>query len=111
MHSPEQRRELYEIGLESRLGDGLLKAEAYRQRVFRQIRAHSANLGRDYVRNDVTFTTDGARATYQLPVADAHLLTVGADAWKMTGDPERKPWDGMDKKSGKPPIKLEWKRP
>lgn len=26
-------------------------------------------------------------------------------------DAERKPWDGMNKKSGKPPIKLEWKRP
>lgn len=89
LHSPEQRRELYEAGIEGKLGDGQLKAALYRQEVFRQIRAWSANLGQDYVRNDVGFVTHGARASYLMPVAEGHLLTVGVDAWRMTGDPER----------------------
>jgi hemoglobin/transferrin/lactoferrin receptor protein len=89
LHSPEQRRELYEVGIEGKMGNGQFKAELYRQEVFRQIRAWSANLGRDYVRNDVSFETGGVRATYLTPLAESHLLTVGVDAWRMTGDPER----------------------
>ncbi|ENO88647.1 TonB-dependent receptor plug domain-containing protein [Thauera linaloolentis] len=89
IHSPEQRRELYELGIDAKLGDGQLSAEVYRQEVFRQIRAHAQNLGRDYVRNDVTFTTDGLRAKYVFPVGEGHLLTVGAETWRMRGDPER----------------------
>lgn len=89
LHSPEQKRELYEIGLEGGLGGGRFSAELYRQEVFRQIRAHAANLGRDYVRNDVSFVTDGARASFRQPLADRHLLSVGVETWKMRGDPER----------------------
>lgn len=89
LHSPEQRRELYEVGIEGKLGGGQVSAELYRQEIFRQIRAWSANLGRDYVRNDVSFATNGARASFLTPVADGHLLSVGVDAWRMTGDPER----------------------
>lgn len=89
IHSPEQRRELYELGLDARLGEGTLSAEAYRQEVFRQIRARSDRFGKDYVRNDVTFETDGAKAKYLFPIGDNHLLTVGADMWRMRGDPER----------------------
>jgi len=89
LHSPEQSRELYEIGVEGDLGAGRASAELYRQSVFRQIRAWAANLGRDYVRNDVTFTTTGVRASYIAAPAGAHILTLGLDAWKMTGDPER----------------------
>jgi len=89
IHSPEQRRELVEAGLDARFGPGKLAAELYRQDVFRQIRARSANTGRDYVRNDVTFATDGVRARYLVPVGDGHLLTVGAETWRMRADPER----------------------
>jgi len=89
IHSPEQRRELYELGIDAALGEGQLATEVYRQEVFRQIRARAANTGRDYVRNDVTFSTDGMRARYVFPVADGHLLTLGAETWRMTGDPER----------------------
>ncbi len=89
IHSPEQRRELYEVGLEGRLGAGQLSGEIYRQEVYRQIRAWSATLGRDYVRNEVTFATDGARARYLLPAGEVHLLTLGAEGWVMKGDPER----------------------
>lgn len=89
IHSPEQRRELYELGLETGLGEGRLTGSVYRQEVFRQIRAWSATLGRDYVRNDVTFSTDGARLGYLLPAGDDHLLTLGLEGWVMQGDPER----------------------
>jgi hemoglobin/transferrin/lactoferrin receptor protein len=89
IHSPEQRRSLYEAGLEGRLGDGRIKGDVYHQEVFRQIRAWSATLGRDYVRNDVTFVTNGARLGYLLPAGDKHLLTLGAEGWVMKGDPER----------------------
>lgn len=88
IHSPEQQRELFQIGLENGLGDGTLNTEIYRQEVYREIRAYSAKIDRDYVRNDVSFITHGLRSSWVVPVAD-HLLTVGADGWKMTGDPER----------------------
>ena len=88
IHSPEQKRELYEAGLDAELGAGQLAVDAYRQEVFRQIRAWSSTLRRDYVRNDVTFSTDGARARYLVPVG-GHVLTAGAEAWRMKADPER----------------------
>ena len=89
LRSPEQRRELYEIGIDTALGAGRLEASVQRQEVFRQIRAWSERLGRDYVRNDVTFVTDGAQARYLLPAGGRHLLTMGVQAWRTTGDPER----------------------
>lgn len=89
IRSPEQRRELVELGLDAKLGPGQLAAEVWRQDVFRQIRAYSRNLGRDYVRNDVTFSTDGIRARYVLPVGDEHIVTAGVESWRMRADPER----------------------
>jgi hemoglobin/transferrin/lactoferrin receptor protein len=88
MHSPEQRRELYQLGLENRLGEGTLNTEVYRQEVYREIRAYSSALERNQVRNDVSFITHGLRTSYLVPVG-SHLLTVGGEGWKMTGDPER----------------------
>jgi hemoglobin/transferrin/lactoferrin receptor protein len=89
IHSPQQRRELYELGVDARLGAGTLAAEIYRQEVFRQIRAFSSAKQRDYVRNDVSFITDGAKARYLFPAGADHLLTIGAELWRMRGDPER----------------------
>ncbi|MCW3147647.1 TonB-dependent receptor [Stutzerimonas stutzeri] len=88
MHSPEQRRELYQVGVENRLGEGTLSTDVYRQEVYREIRAYSENLGRNQVRNDVSFITHGLRSSYLVPVGN-HLLTVGGEGWRMTGDPER----------------------
>lgn len=88
LHSPEQKRELYEGGLDADIGAGKLSVSAYRQDVYRQIRAWSSTLQRDYVSTDVTFTTDGGRASYVLPIG-GHVLTVGADLWRMEADPER----------------------
>jgi len=89
IHSPEQRRELYELGVDAKLAEGTLSAEIYRQEVFRQIRARSDRFAKDYVRNDVSFVTDGAKAKYLFPAGENHLLTVGMDFWRMRGDPER----------------------
>lgn len=89
IHSPRQQRELYELGVEGRLGAGRLAAEIYQQEVFRQIRARAQNLGRDYVRNDATFTTDGVRGKYIFAAGERHLLTIGAESWRMKGDPAR----------------------
>ena len=89
IHSPEQHRELIEGGIKTELGSGTLMAEVYRQEVFRQIRAWSDSIQRNYVRNDVTFVTHGARGRYLLPIGDDHVLTVGAETWQMTGDPAR----------------------
>ncbi|HRO61977.1 MAG TPA: TonB-dependent receptor, partial [Burkholderiaceae bacterium] len=36
-----------------------------------------------------TFVTNGARAKYAFPLGERHLLTVGAEAWRMKADPER----------------------
>lgn len=88
IHSPEQRRELYQLGLENRLGEGTLNTEVYRQEVYREIRAYSSTLDRNQVRNDVSFITHGLRTSYLVPIG-SHLLTVGGEGWKMTGDPER----------------------
>lgn len=89
LRSPRQTRELAEIGLDHEVLGGTLSGAIYRQEVYRQIRAWSDVLNRDYVRNDVTFATDGARLGYLRPVGEIHLLNVGAELWRMTGDPER----------------------
>lgn len=89
LRSPEQRRELIELGFDARLGSGRLSVDAYHQEVFRQIRAFAANLGRDYVRNDVTFATDGLRLKYLVAAGERQLLTFGAETWRMRADPER----------------------
>jgi len=89
IRSPKQHRTLMEAGIEQGLGNGQFSAEIYRQDVFRQIRAFSENLDRDYVRNEVTFETTGLRARHLLPIGEKHLLTLGAEGWRMKGDPER----------------------
>ncbi|MFW5825100.1 MAG: TonB-dependent receptor [Marinobacter sp.] len=89
VHSPEQKRTLAELGYEASVGTGTLEAAVYRQEVDRQIRAWWDLRERDQVWNDVSFRTDGLKAQYRLPLGDHHLVTVGAEGWKMTGDPER----------------------
>jgi len=89
IHSPEQTRTLMELGYEAGLGNGTLKTSIYRQEVERQIRAWWDFKDRNQVWNNVTFQTDGVKAQYNLPVGDHHLVTVGAEGWEMTGDPER----------------------
>lgn len=89
IHSPKQHRELYALGLDAPLLGGTLSTDIYRQEVYREIRAYSQNLGRNYVRNDVSFITHGLRSQWNGALTDSHWLTVGVEGWKMTGDPER----------------------
>ncbi|MFW6341936.1 MAG: TonB-dependent receptor plug domain-containing protein [Halothiobacillaceae bacterium] len=89
IRSPRQHRSLYELGLEQDIGDGQFSAALYRQDVYRQIRAWSDNLGRDYVRNAVDFETVGLRARHLFALGADHLVTVGLEAWRMEGDPRR----------------------
>jgi len=89
IHSPKQQREMYALGLDAPLLGGTLSTDVYRQEVYREIRAYSKNLNRDWVRNDVSFITHGLRSQWNGALTDSHWLTVGVDGWKMTGDPER----------------------
>lgn len=89
IHSPKQKRTLAELGYNAKIGQGTLEASLYRQEVDRQIRAWWDFKDRNQVWNDVTFRTDGAKAQYRLPLGANHLLTVGAEGWEMTGDPQR----------------------
>ncbi|WP_163574147.1 TonB-dependent receptor [Halomonas faecis] len=95
IHSPRQQRELYEVGYAGKVGPGTLEASLYRQEMYREIRAWSSGLERNQVWNDVTFTTDGIRTQYRLPLGERHLLTLGAEAWEMSGDPQRFSYRGM----------------
>jgi len=89
IHSPRQQRELYELGYTGDVGPGTLEASLYRQEIYREIRGYSSGLDRNQVWNDVTFTTDGGRLQYRLPLGERHLLTTGVEAWEMSGDPQR----------------------
>lgn len=89
IHSPKQHRELYALGLDAPLLGGTLSTDVYRQEVYREIRAYSDKLQRNYVRNDVSFITHGLRSQWNGAITDAHWLTVGVDGWKMSGDPAR----------------------
>lgn len=89
IHSPKQHRELYSLGLDAPLAGGTLTTDVYHQEVFRQIRANSQNLNRDYVRNDVSFKTNGLRSQWSSTLGDSNWFSVGVEGWKMTGNPER----------------------
>lgn len=89
IHSPKQTRILAELGYEATIASGTLEASIYRQEVEREIRAFWDFKDRNQVWNDVSFDTDGAKAQYRMAIGDAHLLTVGLEAWEMTADPER----------------------
>lgn len=89
IHSPKQHRELYALGLDALLLGGTLSTDVYRQEVYREIRAYSEKLDRNYVRNDVSFITHGLRSQWNGALNDAHWLTLGVEGWRMTGDPER----------------------
>lgn len=89
IHSPKQTRKLAELGYQAGIGSGTLEASIYHQEVNREIRAWWDFKDRNQVWNDVGFDTDGAKAQYRMPLGDAHLVTVGVEAWEMTADPER----------------------
>ena len=93
VHSPRQERRLYELGY-SRQGGGEapvnVDLRVYRQDMERSIFSYANKLGRDIVVNDVTFRTDGFDAKADWLAHPQHLLSFGVNAWRMTGDPDRR---------------------
>lgn len=89
LSSPKQHRELYALGLDAQLFGGTLATDIYRQDVYREMRAYAQKIDRNYVRNNVHFTTHGLRSHWNGALNDAHWLTVGVDAWQMKGNPKR----------------------
>ena len=55
----------------------------------RSIYSYGNTLQRDIVTNTVTFRTDGIDAKADWLAHPQHLLSFGANAWKMTGNPDR----------------------
>lgn len=88
IHSPRQVRDMYGLGLDAALAGGILSTDIYRQEVYREIRGWSSGAGRNLVINDVSFITHGLRSQWNGAVGE-HWLTLGGEAWQMTGDPER----------------------
>ncbi|MCG3168394.1 MAG: hemin receptor [Rhodocyclaceae bacterium] len=92
VRSPEQARMLAEVGY-SRKGAGEsplnFDVRAYRQEMERRIYAWSDTRRLDISRTHVFFTTDGVDAKADWLVHPQHLLSFGANYWKMGASPER----------------------
>lgn len=91
IHSPTQTRRLMELGY-SRKGSGEqplnVDVRLYRQQMQRQINARSSGLARDIVTNDVGFATTGLDARADWLVHPQHLLSFGANLWRMAANPD-----------------------
>jgi hemoglobin/transferrin/lactoferrin receptor protein len=92
VRSPKQARTLAEIGY-SRKGTGdaplNLDARMYRQEMERRIYAWSNRRNQDISQTHVIFTTDGLDAKADWLIHPQHLLSFGANYWKMGASPER----------------------
>ena len=93
VHSPKQERRLYEAGYSSK-GDGAapfnFDVRVYRQEMERSIYSWANRFNRDMVTNEVTFRTDGVDAKADWWVHPQHQLALGVNAWKMSGNPDRR---------------------
>jgi hemoglobin/transferrin/lactoferrin receptor protein len=93
LHSPEQERRLLELGYARQGADEAplnFDVRIYRQEMERQIFAYAHWLNRDIVTTKVTFRTDGIDAKADWLVHPQHLVSVGINAWEMTGNPDRR---------------------
>lgn len=92
VHSPDQQRQLLELGFE-RKGSGEqplnLDVRVYRHDVDRTIQSRSDRLQRDIGQTDVSFSTDGIDAKADWLMNEQHLLSFGVNAWRMQASPER----------------------
>ena len=92
VRSPKQARTLAEAGY-SRKGSGEsplnLDVRVYRQEMERRIYAWSNRRNQDISQTHVFFTTDGVDAKADWLVHPQHLLSFGANYWKMGASPER----------------------
>lgn len=92
VHSPEQKRLLAELGYRVEAsGERALNFDArlYRQQVQREVNAFATALGRDQTDTRVSFTTDGIDLKADWLAHPAHLLSFGANLWRMDASPER----------------------
>lgn len=92
VHSPEQKRQLAEIGYRrTGLGEQPLNFDArvYHQTVERQINAFASALGRDQTDTHVSFDTNGVDLKADWLAHRSHLLSFGVNAWRMEASPER----------------------
>jgi len=92
IRSPKQARTLAELGY-SRKGSGEaplnFDIRAYRQEMERRIYAWSNRRNLDISQTHVFFTTDGLDAKADWLIHPQHLLSFGANYWKMGASPER----------------------
>jgi hemoglobin/transferrin/lactoferrin receptor protein len=92
VRSPKQERTLAELGY-SRKGAGEaplnIDVRVWRQEMERQIWSHASGLGRENSKTRVSFTTDGLDARADWLAHPQHLVSFGANAWRMEASPER----------------------
>lgn len=93
VHSPRQERTLAEVGY-SRKGSGgapvNFDLRAYRHEMKREIFSYANGpLARDIAETRVAFVTDGVDARADWLAHPRHLLSFGANAWRMEASPER----------------------
>lgn len=93
LHSPKQTRQLAEVGY-SRKGTGdkplNFDLRLYRQEMQRQIFSHANGpLNDNIAETNVSFDTNGLDAKADWLVHSAHLLSFGANAWRMDASPDR----------------------
>ena len=89
MHSPEQERRLYDLGLEAEIFGADLKFRVYRQNINRTILADSSMWGHDIVIADVDFRSKGFITEVVVPLGETQILTLGVDYWHMLANPAR----------------------
>jgi len=92
VHSPEQQRNLAEVGYNRKgSGDQPLNVDVrlYQQDVKRHIHTWSDGLRRDIGKTKVTFATHGLDAKADWLVHPEHLLSFGINVWRMDASPER----------------------
>ncbi len=94
IHTPRNERTRYDAGLEYKDTGGemplTLEATVYRQEVYREIMAWSSTLGRDRVRNPVSFDTDGGNLKGTWLPLPQHLLSFGIEGWETSANPQRR---------------------
>lgn len=92
VHSPQQERQLAEIGYSRKDGGENplnLDLRLYRQNVERSIWSYGETAAREIAQTRVTFGTDGFDARADWLAHPQHLLSFGLNGWRMDASPDR----------------------
>ena len=91
VHSPEQRRNLVELGYSRRGGRDApnLDVRLWRQSVQRQIWSYANQLKREIAQTTVSFDTTGVDLKADWLLHPEHLVSAGVNLWRMEASPER----------------------